>query len=304
MRTGFAWLTLLLLAVVRIDAPLAEPWDSERLYKAEIIVTGTGEKERTRGFREGLKEIFVKLSGDPSLEESGKLDPLLDDSGSIIREYSYEDRMKNLPIRDEQGTRDRPHFLRMTADAGKIETAMQKLGLAIWRDRAAIDVLLTVKDFKHRVLVAAEAVGPAETGTFLGFPIASGRYDGYEQREVLKSIAARRGLTLNLPAASAVLRLQPPVSPPCPGCADQLRFGSAAARYRADLSVLSSGYWRLDARGWGISRDGLYKDEPSCFSFEIAEVSFDTALRKSIDAFAAWLRRDKNAPLCGLNEKI
>jgi hypothetical protein len=47
----------------------------EQLYNAEVIVTGKGEEERVRGFREGLKEIFIKLSGDPAIASGDKLAP-------------------------------------------------------------------------------------------------------------------------------------------------------------------------------------------------------------------------------------
>jgi hypothetical protein len=47
----------------------------EQLYKAEVIVTGKGEEERARGFREGFKEILIKLTGDPAIA-SGIRPPL------------------------------------------------------------------------------------------------------------------------------------------------------------------------------------------------------------------------------------
>jgi hypothetical protein len=52
----------------------------EQLYKAEVIVTGKGEEERARGFREGLKEIFIKLSGDPAIASGNKLAPYLSEA--------------------------------------------------------------------------------------------------------------------------------------------------------------------------------------------------------------------------------
>ncbi len=273
------------------------PAAGENLYKAEVIVTGTGEQERARGFREGLKEIFIKLTGDASLEESSRLDPFLNEAGRYIREYSYEDRMKHLPIRDEQGTRDRPHYLRMTADRGALAEAIKALGLGIWQERPQIEVLLTVKDFKHSFLLGAESEEPAAV-SFLGYPIAASHYDGYEQREVLKSIAARRGLTIELPK---------PRQPVSPATHSDTLFAppdaGPPARFRGDLTVLPSGFWKLTAQAWATATDGAYADAPQCFSFEISEVSFDVALRKSLDAFALWLQHDKNATACGFQRK-
>jgi uncharacterized protein len=293
--------TLLALAIASVFPAYAgaEKTDTgEALYKAEIIVTGTGEKERARGFREGLKEIFIKLTGDASLEDGAKLDPFLNDAARYIREYTYEDRMKHLPIRDEQGTRDRPHFLRMTADADAVGITINSLGLAIWRDRPEIEAILTVKDFKHSFIVGAQSE-PATVHELLGYPIASSHYDGYEQREVLKSIEARRGLAIHLPHAAEIDQKAEPGHYRI----DRLFGGQGdrnAVRYRGDLTVLPSGFWRLKARAWGTKPDGTYADAPQCFSFDISEVSFDTALRRSLEAFSQWLRYAKNATHCGL----
>jgi hypothetical protein len=274
-----------LLAVALAIQPVAADGSIDALLQAEAIVTGTGQMERERGFRLGLREILSKLAGDPTLGNSAKLEPFLDNAASYIEAFTYEDRMKDLPIRDEQGTRDRPHVLRMTANSAKVADALRSLDLEVWQGRPDIDVILTVKDFRRNFLVGAESADTAGNhATYLGFPLATAHSDGYEQREVLKAIARRNGLTLRLPGSNA--------------------FGSAgSARYRADLSVLPSGYWKLDARAWAGDVRGTYADAAACFSFEISGVSFDEALRKSFESFEAWLRRDKNASLCGLPAK-
>jgi hypothetical protein len=46
---------------------------------------------------------------------------------------------------------------------------------------------------------------------------------------------------------------------------------------------------------------------PAIFAMPVAQtskMSFDTVLQKSLDAFVAWVRSDKNAPLCGAATKI
>jgi hypothetical protein len=296
--------------LVLLASPLALAQDlPEQLYKAEVIVTGKGEEERARGFREGLKEIFIKLSGDPAIASGDKLAPYLSGAGSFIREYTYEDRMKHLPVRDEQGTRDRPHFLRMTADAEKTEAAIKSLGFEIWRGRPEIDVYLTVQDPRRTFIVGAETAKPAAIQP-LPIPIASDRYDGYEQREVVKSIGIHRGLALNLPDVTR-LENQPGDTSISKLTMPLLLFSghphtSAPAHYRGYLTALPSGGWKLTAMTWeSFSLHTLaYKEDTSCFSFEVTDPSFDTALKESFDAFAAWLRRDKDAPLCGLPKKF
>jgi hypothetical protein len=276
----------------------------EQLYKAEVIVTGKGEEERARGFRDGLKEIFIKLSGDPDIASGDKLAPYLSEAGSFMREYTYEDRMKHLPVRDEQGTRDRPHFLRMTADTEKTEAAIKSLGFEIWRGRPEIDVYLTVTDPRRTFIVGAETAKPAVLPA-LRIPIASDRYDGYEQREVLKSIAVHRGLTLNLPDVTKLKNL-PAGAESSETLVTQRLFSwndaAPAARYRGYLTALPAGGWKLTVMTWAYGRgfSSTYVEDTSCFAFEVTEPSFDVALRESFDAFTVWLRRDKRAPICGL----
>jgi hypothetical protein len=279
----------------------------EQLYKAEVIVTGKGEEERARGFREGLKEVFIKLSGDPAIASGDKLTPYLSEAGSFIREYTYEDRMKHLPVRDEQGTRDRPHFLRMTADAEKTEAAIKSLGFEIWRNRPEIDVYLTVADPRRTFIVGAETAKRASLPA-LPVPIASDRYDGYEQREVVKSIALHRGLTLNLPDVTRLENLPAGVESSETLITKRLfswNDAAPAARFRGYLTALPAGGWKLIVTTWGYSSfDSNYFEDPGCFTYEVTEPSFDTAFRESFDAFAAWLRRDKNAMDCGLPKKF
>ncbi len=151
-----------------------------------------------------------------------------------------------------------------------------------------------VKDFRGNFILAAEST-QIETQTLWGWRVANSHYDGYEQREVLKSIAVRRGLTINLPMAEKM-------GSGVKSLAELFPLGGASIRFHGELSVLPSGFWRLKAQPWINSPEGVI-DAPQCFSFEISEVSFDTALRKSIDAFAAWARRDRNAVSCGLQQK-
>jgi hypothetical protein len=218
-----------------------------------------------------------------------------------MKEFAYEDRMKGIPVHDEQGTRDRPFFLRMTADAAKLGGALKNAGLEIWRGRPDIEVLLTVRDSRGTFLVAAEEPSTSAQAALLGYRLASAHYDGYEQREVLKSIATKHGLPIVLPRADTGLKpgngpLFESHCPLLPGITD-----GNCIRYRADLIALPSGYWHLDARAWALSSDLTYADVPGCFHFDVSGVTFDTALRESLDAAAQWARRDKAAVDCGLS---
>lgn len=212
----------------------------ETLYRAEVIVTGVEEPERSRGFREGLEEIIVKLTGCPDLAGQPVLDPILSRAHEFVASYSYEDRMKHLPIRDEQGTRDRPHYLRFEADRVKLGSALRDAGLRLWNaPRPRVGIKLIVTDF---------------IGTFT-VPDEGSR--GYEQREVLKSIARRRGIEIVLPDANG-------------------QFASAPThRLEGTLTLHQEGGWLLE---WAVGAAHLPAGQN-----RLRAESFDTALRQSFD---------------------
>jgi hypothetical protein len=157
------------------------------LYRAETIVTGTGEAERLRGFRVGAEEAVIKLTGNARLAGRPSIRPILDQAAGMVAEHSYEDRMKGIPIHDEQGTRDRPHYLRIRFDKAKFDAALRKAGLKLWQgERPLLAIWLGVRDARGRYVLASD--GP----------------EGYGQREVLKDIAEKRGVPIILPSKGQI----------------------------------------------------------------------------------------------------
>lgn len=163
------------------------PLSDDALYKAETVVTGTGETERMRGFREGAEEVAIKLTGNAKLAGRKAIGPILDGAAALVAEHSYEDRMKGIPIHDEQGTRDRPHYLRIRFDKVKFDAALRKAGLTKWSgERRPIVVWLGIREPARRYVLASD--GP----------------EGYGQREVLKDISDKRGVPIILPSKGQV----------------------------------------------------------------------------------------------------
>jgi hypothetical protein len=90
--------------------------------------------------------------------------------------------MAGIPTHDEQGTRDRPHFLRMRFDAAKFDAALKKEGLPKWSGkRPLVAVWLAVKEAKRKYVLAREGG------------------DGAGQRGGLRSASARRAIPSVLP---------------------------------------------------------------------------------------------------------
>jgi hypothetical protein len=177
-------LTLLALALAAGPALAAEV---QGLYRAEALVTGTEEPERTRGFRIGLTEVIAKLTGRADLAPHPALTRALQRPHGFVAAFDYEDRMKDIPVHDEQGTRERPHFLRMSFDPARMDALVAAMGLTKWSaERPRLAVLLTVRDARRVYLLTSDGE------------------HGYGQREVLKSASARAGLPILIPSESAL----------------------------------------------------------------------------------------------------
>ncbi len=182
------WLSLLLAFTLPStgQAGVAQPAAiaDEDLYKAQTIVTGTGEAERLRGLHIGAAEVLTKLTGDATLAATPKGKAFIKTAVGAVAGVEYEDRMKDIPVHDEQGTRDRPHYLRMRFDRARIDAALRENGLKKWAGpRPLIAVWLGIAEATRRYVLKRR--GP----------------EGYGQREVLKEASRRSGLPLILPEA-------------------------------------------------------------------------------------------------------
>jgi hypothetical protein len=232
------------------------------LYRAETIVTGQGEPERLRGFRVGAEEAVVKLTGDATLLGSEKLAPIIERSATLVQDFTYEDRMKGIPVHDEQGTRDRPHFLRIRFDKTKFDAALAEAGLKRWQgERPVLAVWLGIKDARSAIVLSAE--GP----------------EGYGQREVLKEASKKRGVPIVLPKPGQSAVSYETIAK---GEAGTLR--QEAERLGADGLL----YGTLDFNGdvaWNTRWTVSGKDTEATWTMK--GVTFDTALKGAIERSAA-----------------
>jgi uncharacterized protein len=262
--------SLFFVVILVLGASTAPAAEVEGLYNAQAVVTGTVEPERTRGFRAGLTDAVVELTGDPWLADGKRIAPLLEDPHRFVAHFEYEDRMKDIPVHDEQGTRERPHDLRMRFKADAIDAALASLGLTRWpAHRPMLAVWLGVRTALSPYVLRAD--GP----------------NGYGQRLVIRETAIRRGLPVRLPPAEEAIPAVT-VDDIAAEKAAKLwrRSGDAGALLSGVLSITADGYWdiswRLDwhdrVRTWALHR-----------------VSFDTALKDGIDT--AVLVLSGNVPL-------
>ena len=231
------------------------------LFSAQTIVTGTEEPERTRGFREGLRDVVVKLTGRADLASGDLVDALSMEPHAFVERFTYEDRMKGIPVHDEQGTRERPHILRMSFDEDAVREALAQAGLSIWDDRPTIAVWLAVETADGGYVLRAEGA------------------DGYGQRAVLEDTAARRGLPIRLPDASSPVTYADLVAGSIPPSADA---ADRTAQLVGRLDIGAKGYWDM---AWHLMA--------ACIDtgWTLDDVTFDTALKSGLETAAARLSK-------------
>ena len=227
------------------------------LYRAETIVTGTVEPERTRGFRLGLTDVAVKLTGDIRLENNGALAPILEHPHDLVESFEYEDRMKSIPVHDEQGTRERPHFLRIRFKQAELDAALAKLGLTKWTDRPLVAVWMGVRT------AARDAVMTTKGN------------EAYGQRIVVNETAQRRGVPIWIPETAGDVTVDDIASDK----AEKLMNASkqAEAWLSGVLAVTDSGYWDIT---WHLH----WHDQSHVWS--VKGVSFDVAIREGLQTAA------------------
>lgn len=173
------------IAALCILVALTGPASANSFYETRLIVTGTGPVTRAPALRDALARILVKASGNPALRNHPRLASI--DPAPLVAAFAYLDRMSDIPLHDEQGTRDRPFDLIVRFDASRVNALLRDLGAAPWsspRPALALDVEITPRrgdampmradttaDERHRSAMLA-AAGEAGLDTWL--PAAKG----------------------------------------------------------------------------------------------------------------------------------
>ncbi|HZS83425.1 MAG TPA: DUF2066 domain-containing protein [Stellaceae bacterium] len=156
-------LALLALLLAAAFARPARAEDAPNLYQATAIVTGTDMRSRPSGFAQCLREVLVKLSGEPRLRNDPRVLDLAAHADAFVTSFDYVDLMAGIPRHDDQGTYDRPHSLSVRFDPARIDSALAGLGEHPWRgERPVIVPVLFVHGPAGAYLLSAEVKAGAE----------------------------------------------------------------------------------------------------------------------------------------------
>jgi hypothetical protein len=146
------------------------------MYRADAIVTGTDMRQRPWGFAQTFREVLVKASGDPRLEDDPRTQKLAAHADRLVACFAYADMMEGIPLHDDQGTYDRPHKLTVYFNPAKINAALAQFGRRPWRgERPVIVPVLSVHGRKPPpyVLSADIPAGEEQRGSFA---VAAGQF--------------------------------------------------------------------------------------------------------------------------------
>ncbi|HTU52466.1 MAG TPA: DUF2066 domain-containing protein [Acetobacteraceae bacterium] len=227
------------------------------MYRASAIVTGTDMRQRPWGFARCLREVLIKVSADPRLENDPRTARLAKHADRFVAYFSYVDLMAADPLHDEQGTYDRPYRLTVYFDPVRIDAALAAFGERPWRGvRPAIVPVLRVTGPKPPpyVLSAEIAVGAAQRGAFA---VAAGEF-GMTVRFPTKAELAAWGVSAtHFPSSTA--QAPPNRSPGEMDVVGTLEWSESLPGW--------IGRWRADWNGtpyrWGVkgvNYDAAFRD--------------------------------------------
>ena len=167
-----SWLLPMLSAgaVLSAIAGSAAAEDPSDFYQAYAIVTGTDMRQRPWGMAQCLREVLVKVSGDPGLKDDARVLELAAHADQFIAAFDYVDMMAGIPKKDDQGSYDRPHKLTVHFDPAKIDGILAELGDKPWRgERPVVVPILRVSGRKPPpyVLSVEVPVGEEQRGSFV-----------------------------------------------------------------------------------------------------------------------------------------
>jgi hypothetical protein len=213
------------------------------MYRATAIVTGTDLRQRPWGFAQTLREVLVKSSGDPRLEDDPRTQGLAAHADGFVACFRYVDLMAGVPLHDDQGTSDRPHELTVTFAPERIDAALAQLGEKPWRGpRPVVVPVLLVHSRRPPPYVLSIQSPP-----------------GAEQRGAFAVAAARFGMELHIPSDPEVRfwggdRGHIPSEPPASNAGLAIVVGTLEWKEALPGWIGNSRmHWHGADHAWGIS---------------------------------------------------
>jgi hypothetical protein len=271
-------------AIVRIFLAAALTWCAGTmaaagadLYRAQAIVTGQGEANRIIGFASCLEEVLIKVSGAQKLAGDRRLAAYKSNAKSFVRTFSYHDQMSGKPIRDEQGTRDRPYDLTVDFEERKIDDLLKALGPKPW--------------LSHRPLLAVFVEMEQGPKNYL---VTSDGAQSDLQRDSLLAAADKRGMGIVLPSAAALAKSS--LNGAKLRTVPSSTLARVAAEQGGELALVGQLIWDDRELGWATQWRMDWHGRTHCW--QVRGVTFDEAFRRGIGGAAQVLSGNGDSDGC------
>lgn len=242
--------------------------DKGKLYEAKVIVTGTGETNRSIGFRKCLDKVLLRVSGDQRILKNPRLQTLRDNAGKLVAEFRYRDRLEGVPIHDEQGTHDRPHDLTCIYRPEVIDRVLASLGSKPWLgSRPELTVFLVARNGARQFLLTRDgAEGPYMRDSFEAAAEPLAMTISFPSAELLKTVGLTGNTLLNANLAT---------------------LDDVARKAGGDRALVGSIVWSDKDLGW-IANWRIDSGSRN-HEWKVKGVSFDEAFRVAIKGAARIL---------------
>ncbi|CAN5388316.1 DUF2066 domain-containing protein [soil metagenome] len=234
------------------------------LYNSAAIVTGQELPNRIAAASVALPRVLVKVSGDPSVAADPKVKLYADRAINMLAGFTYRDQMAGIPVRDEQGTRDRPYDLTLQFDPVKIGEILQKLGRRPWSGA------------RPKVVV----VFSLDQGAW--YTVSSDDMRSLGPREALYNASERAGLDVALPTADQIstkLNGMKPFEVPAE-TREYLAVALVPVTSGSHVVLTGEAVWDDDILGWRT--DWQIAANGKIIRWRIERVSYDEAFRNGL----------------------
>ena len=265
MCRAIAGIFLSITLTLWVDTTLAAGTD---LYRAKVTVTGQGEANRIAGFAACLEDVLIKASGALKLSGDPRLAAYKSKAEGFVTGYSYRDQFFGKPIRDEQGTRDRPYDLTVEFEKSKIDDLLGAFGLKPWLShRPRLAVFIEMEQGARNYIVTADG---AQSDL---------------QRDALLAAADKRGMDIVLPDTATLAKSNMTGAelrtPPFPALAP------IAAEQGGEVVLVGRLVW--DDRDLGWATQWQMEWGGRTHRWQVRGVTFDESFRRGIGGAAQIL---------------
>ncbi len=250
---------------------------NNELYAGRTIITGQRDETRIPGFKAALLDVAKKVSGNQMLTPE-QIETIVHGNIKLfVQDFTDRDRMEDIPIHDEQGTRDRSFELLINFVPSRVNAMLRSLGEKPWKEtRPKVLVLVNV----HNAIGSYILTDDEDDET------------GAEQREAFKAAAWQTGMALILPLPPLLKTSKVDTN-----SLDQLSPSQLEALGRmaqAEVVITGNLIWVGGPNGW--KANWILHDDKGEHRWQIEGINFDGAFRNAMRGAAQILSQHGEPP--------